>query len=214
MPSKQSILDRAAGLVGAERITDPSTVPNNARSRRLVGLYDAVYEEALSIWPWQCARGRHKLPAKDDAPAWGFKYQYAIPGNSITVAAAQTGGCAWEVEQRLLLTDYSGPLNVITIDKVKENFLHPLVAAYAAHRLGFASIMGVSESTTAQERLSKFVKDSFIEAAHAENAQGSSLDKLGSEWVTAMQTGYSPELRVAGALPPEAYWLTNSAPEE
>ncbi len=213
MPSKQSIMDRAAGLIGAERITDPLTVPNNARSRRIVGLYETVLEETLSIWPWQCVRGRHKLTPSDTAPAWGFNYQYAIPGTAITIAAAETGGCSWEVERRMLLTDHSGPLNVLAIEKTPENFLHPLVAAYASHRLAFAAIMGVSESTTAQERLAKFVERAFIEAAHAENAQGSSLDKLGSEWVSAMQTGYSPELRVAGALPPEAYWLTNSAPE-
>jgi|GEM_PF-1956850 len=207
MASKVNIMDRAAGLVGAERITDPDSIPNNARARRIVGLYPMVLDEALTVWPWVCVRDRALLTAMEQKPAWGFAYQYSLPGDALGVQAANTGGCAWEVEGRKLLTDYAGPVQALVSIRQKEEWLHPLVASFAATRLAMASVMGVATSTTAQERLKGLVQDAFIEASHAENAQGSSLDKLSSGWVLAMQTGYAPELRGSGAIPPDEYWL-------
>ena len=167
MANQTQIMDRAAGLIGAERITDPSLVDGNARARRIVGLYPVVYDEAITVWPWSCVRKRRLLTKTATAPAWGYACQYALPGESLGVQAALTGG-PWEMEGRHI------------------------------------------ESTTAQERLKGMVQDAFLEAALTENAQGSSLDKLGSEWVLAMQTSYAPELRVAGIVQPDSYWLGGS----
>tara|TARA_R110000868_G_scaffold102049_9_gene281000 strand:+ start:2555 stop:3184 length:630 start_codon:yes stop_codon:yes gene_type:complete len=209
MANQTQIMDRAAGLIGAERITDPSLVDGNARARRIVGLYPVVYDEAITVWPWSCVRKRRLLTKTATAPAWGYACQYALPGESLGVQAALTGG-PWEMEGRHIVTDYDGPLKVLTSEQTKEEHLHPLVASYLATRLAFACVMGVAESTTAQERLKGMVQDAFLEAALTENAQGSSLDKLGSEWVLAMQTSYAPELRVAGIVQPDSYWLGGS----
>lgn len=207
MATQAQIMDRAAGLIGAERITDPSLVEGNARARRIVGLYPVVYKEALTIWPWACVRKRAKLTKTEAVPAWGYACQYALPGEALGVQALMLGGAAWEMEGRHIVTDYDGALPALLSWAVTEEHLHPLVAAYMATRLALASIMGVAESTTAQERLKGLVQDAFLEAAHTENAQGSSLDKLGSEWVLAMQTSYAPELRVAGIVSGRDYWL-------
>lgn len=198
MATKQQILDFAASLCGSDRIVDPAG-DGNAKTRRIVGLYPFVYEQCLSVWPWACARSRRLLNVMEPTPEWGFSYQYALPGETLTIAAAQTG-TPWEVEKRHLLTNCPGPtLRVISIDTVTEEHLHPKVSEYVSFKLAYAASMGVSDSTSLQERLERKTREAFMEAAHAENAQGSSLDMLGSGWVLAMQTAYAPELRVAAA---------------
>jgi len=208
MATEHQIKNRAIGLIGGEPIKDPNaTSAYSGRSRRVIDLYDMVYEEALSLWPWTCARGRKLLTPAEEKPEWGFGYQYALPDGAISVQAAMTGGCDFEVEGRFILTDHPGPLKTLISIRQQEDWLHPLVAYLIACRLALAAVMGQAESTTLQERVRGFQQDAFLEATQAENSQGSSLAKLGSEWVLAAQTGYAPELRVAGMIPPESYWL-------
>lgn len=209
MPSKQEILNRAAGYLGSERILDPEN-PATARERRLLDLYNMIYEEVLGIWPWCCARKRRTLTAMEAAPAWGYSYQYALPDGVVQVAAAQTWGSEWDVEGRFLLTNFSGPLNILSIDKVPEAHLHPQVGHYFATRLADGASAGVSESSTIQTNAERRKDPAFIEAAVADNAQGSSLARLGSGWVLAMQTGYAPELDVS-RVSPSGDWPTGSS---
>ncbi|MEQ9436027.1 hypothetical protein [Hyphomonas sp.] len=200
-------MDRTAGLIGAERIEDPELVSGNARARRIVGLYPVIYQETATVWPWACVRKRKMLTKSETVPEFGFGCQYALGGDALGVQAALTGGVEWELEGRHIVTDYDGPLPAILSWQVPEEHLHPLVASYMATRLAMACVMGVAESTTAQERLKGLVQDAFLEAALSENAQGSSLDKLSSEWVLSMQTSYAPEERITGLFATGSYWL-------
>lgn len=200
MATKQSILNRAAALIGAERILDPNN-PATARERRLIDLYDMVYEEVLSMWPWGCARERVMLAVMEEKPAWGFQHKYALPGGIVQVAAARTFG-AWEVEGRHLLTDFAGPsLPVLVIARVAEEHLHPLVAALVSKELAAAAVGGVSDSATLQERAERRLDPAFVAAAAVDGTHGSSLAKLGSGWVLSMQYAYAPELEVLAAPP-------------
>ncbi len=204
MAERVAILNRAAALIGAERIRDPE-VAGQGRARRLIELYETVYDEALGVWPWVCARERAMIATSNKVPAWGFANAFALPGQAVQVAAACTGGAPWEVEGRRILTDASGPLKVMLISRVPESHLHPLIAYYVAARLARAAVMGVSESTTLQERVKGFQEDAFFEAVQAENAQGGSLQSLGSDWVLAMQTASAPELTALGASRPSSW---------
>lgn len=199
-------MNRAIGLIGGERIADPEA-GYSGKTRRVVDLFDTIYAEALTVWPWANCRKRWAIPASNKAPEWGFAYQYVLPDNTWTVQAACTGGREFEVEGGYILTDASGPLKVLLTDLVDPERLHPLIAYYVACRLALGAVMAQAESTTLQERVKGFLEMAFVEAVTADNSQGSSLAKLGSEWVLAMQTSYAPELRVSGMVPPQSSWM-------
>lgn len=206
MPSKQSILNEASSLIGGERIEDPKIV-YGGKTQRLISLYDAAYEQALSLWPWTCVRKRVLLTPEETAPDWGFSYQFVVEENTIAPQAVMTGGGEWEFEGHKILCDSPGPLKALVSIVQKEELLHPLVASVVAYHLALTSVMGVSDSATLQQTLMRKRQEKLVEAANVENSIGSSLAKLGSEWVTAMQTGYAPELRVSGVVPPASAWL-------
>ncbi|MEO0871676.1 MAG: hypothetical protein AAFY19_06900 [Pseudomonadota bacterium] len=208
MPTKIEIQNRCLAIIGGARKSDPS-VSLSGSQRWIEDLYDMVYDEVLALWPWSTCRGRHRLSAREKAPAFGFSNAYGVPKEVVAVWAVRAGG-EWEFEKRHVLANGGDHLDVLTSDRVDPEHLNPLVGAAIAGRLAFASAMGASKSTTLSERIKTIVQDMLYDAMMSDNAQGGSLANLTSDWSLGMVSAARPEERVASLSwsafdPEEAY---------
>ncbi len=192
MSSKTDILNLAAMHLGSERVVADEAGDNHPRARTLVSAYPIVYDNVLSMWPWACARGRHKLVADvDNPPAFGFTNAFILPSRVIRPVSVRTGGTGWEFEQRRVLANCSGPLDVISTDRVSEELLSPSVAVLVGVSLAFHVAQSGASSRTIKMDLSRYVQDALVTAMTSENATGGSEYLAGSGWVLALETGYS-----------------------
>lgn len=82
--SALAICNRALTRIGAGRIF--SFEDNTETARLCKDLYDPVRRELLRSHPWNFARRRRVLSRLEEAPAFGWSYQYALPADCLRLA--------------------------------------------------------------------------------------------------------------------------------
>ena len=106
MASKVSIANLALTILGADRIT--ALEDNNENARRLTAIYDACLEDVLRAHPWNFAIKRQALARLTTTPAFGYDYEFQLPGDCLRPIEANDGTniiTSYAIEGRKLLTD-------------------------------------------------------------------------------------------------------------
>lgn len=82
---KVSICSNALMMLGAEPIADFSEAndPGIARAQVAAGLWDSVLEQVQRSHPWNCCVTRAAFSPDSAAPAYGYTYQYTLPGDCL-----------------------------------------------------------------------------------------------------------------------------------
>ena len=107
MASNVSIANLALTVLGADRIT--SLADNNENARRITAIYDACLEDVLRAHPWNFAIVRQQLALLASTPAFGYDYEFQIPGDCLRVIEVNDGSSLitdFKVEGRKILCDY------------------------------------------------------------------------------------------------------------
>ena len=89
---------------------------------RLAGaVFGTVRDFELATYPWAFAIKRTELPALAESPAFGYKFQYALPADFLRLEGIYNcGGAdknAYELEGNNLLTDIGAPLQIRYISR-------------------------------------------------------------------------------------------------
>lgn len=89
---------------------------------RLAGaIFGTVRDFELATYPWAFAIKRTELPALAESPAFGYKFQYALPADFLRLEGIYNcGGAnknAYELEGNNLLTDIGAPLQIRYISR-------------------------------------------------------------------------------------------------
>lgn len=106
MSSKVSIANLALTILGADRIT--SLEDNLENARRITAIYDQCLEDVLRAHPWNFALVRQGLARLTTTPAFGYDYEYQLPGDCLRVIEVNDGTniiTDFKIEGRKLLTD-------------------------------------------------------------------------------------------------------------
>jgi hypothetical protein len=105
--TETDIANRALGRLGQERIL--SLTDTGAAARAVQLHFDGTRDEVLRSHRWNFATGRVALSRLAQAPAFGWSYQYALPGDfirALEVNDTEDGlGCPWTCEGGNLLTN-------------------------------------------------------------------------------------------------------------
>ena len=104
MASQTSIINSARRKLGANRIIDPSQVPEFQEA------YDDLRPALLRRYTWPFAKARLKLARNTTAPPFGWDFSYALPADwfrnvSVHDNDRGRGRIRFKVEGRDILTD-------------------------------------------------------------------------------------------------------------
>lgn len=97
---------------------------------RLAGaIFGTVRDFELATYPWAFAIKRTELPALAESPAFGYKFQYALPADFLRLEGIYNcGGAdknAYELEGNNLLTDIGAPLQIRYISRELDQIKWP-----------------------------------------------------------------------------------------
>jgi hypothetical protein len=160
MASKTDIANRALTKLGDDRIID--LLDDTERARTINSLYNSCRDAELRAHVWNFAVQRVSLPRLASVPAFGFKFEYQLPSDSLRIIQVAEewywwGGQDWvtgpmsqfQIEGRKLLTDYDAPLDIRYISRVDDTGLYDslFVEAFAC-RLALEACERITQSNT------------------------------------------------------------------
>lgn len=183
MASQVEIFNRALQKLGAARVNSTTEKTRNARS--CAAAYAIVRDALLREYRWTFAIKRASLPALADAPVHGPGVAYQLPPDFLRLLPPDDE-CTPGIDDRLIegqsiVTDSTGPLEIIYIAKVTETdkYSSSFVKALAAD-LAFEICEDITNSNTRKESCREDKKQAIREAkrSHAieRRPQRSKLD--------------------------------------
>lgn len=107
MTTSVSIASNALLMLGAQPINDFNE--DSDRARLASNLYEPARDLLLRSHPWNCAIKRVVLSPDTDAPAFGYSYQFTLPGDWLrTLSVGDYGNeIDYRIEGRKILADDS-----------------------------------------------------------------------------------------------------------
>ena len=120
--SQTRIVNRALALLGSAQRVSSITEPSGAAVTALA-LFDDARDATLAEHPWNFAIRRSSLAANVTAPAFGYAYSFALPGDCLRWlpwAAQSDDFRRCEQEGGALLADTPGPLNIRYIARIED----------------------------------------------------------------------------------------------
>lgn len=105
MATAVSICSNALLMLGAQTINDLEE--NTDRARLAANLYPSVRDSMLRSHPWNCCIKRELLAPLVDKPAFGWQFQFSLPGDYLRVINVTTGGYPihYGIEGQKILAD-------------------------------------------------------------------------------------------------------------
>lgn len=105
MATAVSICSNALLTLGAQTINDLEE--NSDRARLASNLYPSVRDDMLRSHTWNCAVKRLLLAPNVEKPAFGWQYQFNLPGDYLRVINATCGGHSvdYRIEGQMLLAN-------------------------------------------------------------------------------------------------------------
>jgi hypothetical protein len=105
MATSVSICSNALLMLGAKPISDFDE--NLDRARLASNLYESARDQVLRSHPWNCATKRVILAPMVDAPAFGYAYQFPLPGDWLRNQAVTDNqvNIDFKAEGRTILAD-------------------------------------------------------------------------------------------------------------
>lgn len=179
MSSAVEICSNALLLLGDSPISSFEEV--NDRTILVANLYDTKRDKVLRLNDWKCAQKRVILSPDAVAPAFGWGYRFALPGDWLrTVFVGQTRQTMddYEQEGRWLLMD-SGVCYLTYISNAVDESQWDSVLADAMTQVMVAALTyPVTKSTTKQATEEEIVRD-VLKTARAIDAQDNPGEDLG-----------------------------------
>lgn len=130
-------------------------------------------DELLRSHPWVFAKKRAALPVLEEAPAFGYLYQYQLPTDCLRLLPVTHNGeedgrkVRHRVEGRKVLTDLCAPLKIIYIQKkTSASEFDPLFARALGQMFAVAGAHKVTGKTSylqkAQDLLNQALANAFL----------------------------------------------------
>lgn len=186
--SETSICNLALQKLGAGRIASLSE--NSPKARACSDCYEAMRDKELRAHRWSFAITRAELAADATDPAFGPTKQYTLPVGFLRLLepddAANDNMLDWRIEGRVIVTDYTAPLQIRYIERVTDPTLFDATFVDAlACRIALQICETVTQSTSKKADVKDEYKDSVREARRTNAIEGVSAEPPTDPWITA-----------------------------
>ena len=202
MASSIDIINLALSKLGAERITSLTDGTQEAITANL--FYNPIRKELLSQHNWSFARKRASLAALVDAPAYGFKYQYELPSDFLSLISIteyfpphnydtirNNNNSDYSIEEGRILTDNEAPLKMLyTFDVVDTEKFSPSFAIYLSTSLAMHMCEQITQSNTKKQILLQEMDKKRREAVNFDRMQQPPQYLDGGSWEDSRINNY------------------------
>ena len=174
MASVVQMCNSALNQLGAASITSLTDNPKNARlcNERYETIRDAVFRSH----PWNSLIKRQQLAQDTATPAWGFKYQFTLPSDSLRVLAIDAYNSDYKVEGRKILSNESTIkliyVSTITDPNEMDVLLRETISAALAADLAYSITANLQVSGLMAEKY----QAKLSEARHSDASEGYNTD--------------------------------------
>lgn len=170
--SAVSICNLALQKLGAKRIVSFEDGTKNAHL--CDGFYSQAVDEVLRMHPWNCAIHRKELAADEEAPVFGWAYQYSLPSSPycLRVLAVQYADYEFAIEGRKLVTN-EGTCKIAYIKRIIDpNEFDSLLTEAIVARLTIKLAYPITQSVSLEDKMCKNFKHILSEARSADAQEG------------------------------------------
>jgi len=166
------ICNGALNQLGATTILSLTEDSKNARlcNSRYTQVRDAVFRSH----PWNCLQVRLELPQSTTTPAWGFKFQFDLPGDCLRLLKILDYDSNYKVEGRAILSN-NQTMKILYISRIEDpaqydELLRETLSAALGADIAYAI---TSNNTTSQNMLVTYqekLKDArFVDSTEGQN---------------------------------------------
>ena len=172
MASVVGICNGALNQLGATTILSLTEDSKNARlcNTRFSEVRDAVFRSH----PWNCLQTRVELPQSTTTPAWGFKFQYDLPGDCLRLLRILEYDSDHKVEGRSILSN-SETMKILYISRVTDpnqydELLRETISAALAADIAYAVTSSNPTAANMYELFQSKLKEArFVDATEGYN---------------------------------------------
>ena len=170
MASIVDINNAALNQLGASTILSLTEDSKNARicNARYTQIRDSVFRSH----PWNCLQKRVELSSSTTTPAWGFSFQYDLPGDCLRLLRILDYESNHKVEGRSILSNNSS-MKILYISRITdpnqydENLREALSAAIAAD-IAYA----ITSNNTVQQNMIALYQEKIRDARFVDSTEG------------------------------------------
>lgn len=185
--SVEQICSKGLALLGQASITD-ITDTANPNALRCAATYYITRDSLVSGYSWSFATKRVMLVASVAAPAFGYTYQYALPGDCLKVQCAHDRTIKYVIESGYLLTD-TDEVGIIYSRRVDESgYFAPIFVDCLSARLARELAMPILKRASAVQIAEGIYRSLIAEAKSCDAIQDNPADltfEEQSNWLAA-----------------------------
>ena len=170
MASVVDICNTALNQLGASTILTLTEDSKNARlcNARYTQIRDAVFRSH----PFNCLQKRVELSSSTTTPAWGYSFQYDLPGDCLRLLRILDYDSDHKVEGRSILSNNSS-MKILYISRITDpnqydEILRETISAALAADIAYA----ITSNNTTQQNMIALYQDKLRDARFVDSTEG------------------------------------------
>ena len=170
MASTVDICNGALNQLGATTILSLTEDSKNARlcNSRYTQVRDAVFRSH----PWNCLQKRVQLASSTNTPAWGYKFQFDLPGDCLRLLRILDYDLDHKVEGRKILSNASS-MKILYVSRITDpNEYDELLRETLSAALGADIAYGVTSSNPVTQNMYQLFQDKLRDARFVDATEG------------------------------------------
>lgn len=170
MASVVDICNTALNQLGASTILTLTEDSKNARlcNARYTQIRDAVFRSH----PFNCLQKRVEISSSTTTPAWGYSFQYDLPGDCLRLLRILDYDSDHKVEGRSILSNNSS-MKILYISRITDpnqydELLRETISAALAADIAYA----ITSNNTTQQNMIALYQDKLRDARFVDSTEG------------------------------------------
>ena len=175
MASTVDICNGALNQLGATTILSLTEDSKNARlcNSRYTQVRDAVFRSH----PWNCLQKRVQLASSTTTPAWGYKFQFDLPGDCLRLLRILDFDSNYQVEGRSILSN-NETMKILYISRITDaNQYDELLRETLSAALGADIAYAITSNNTTSQNMIANYQDKLKDARFVDSTEGQNIDQ-------------------------------------
>ena len=175
MASVVDICNTALNQLGASTILTLTEDSKNARlcNARYTQIRDAVFRSH----PFNCLHKRVELSSSTTTPAWGYSFQYDLPGDCLRLLRILDYDSDHKVEGRSILSNNSS-MKILYISRITDpNKYDELLRETLSAALGADIAYAVTSNNTTSQNMILSYQEKLKDARFVDSTEGQNVDQ-------------------------------------